>query len=104
MATSFDLRASVAENNNKTYTRLATDKKIGEMTAPGTGPRWRRASLTPRSALRRNLTGQTPEKIVAKQDAIYSELAKVLTRDAASSRATFQAIDRMGHQDQATLS
>ena len=38
---------------------------------------------------------------MAKQDAIYPELA-VSTRDAASSRATFQAIDRMhpgpGHQ------
>lgn len=101
-ATSFDLRASVAENS-KTYARLATDKKIGEMTAPGTVATLAQGKpLNAAQRIAQALTGQTPEKVVAKQDAIYSELAKVLTRDAASSRATFQAIDKMGTRDQAT--
>ncbi|TJU85570.1 MAG: hypothetical protein E5Y10_24400 [Mesorhizobium sp.] len=100
--TSFDLRASVAENS-KTYARQATDRRIGEMTAPG--PIGTLAQGKPLNAVQRiaqALTGQTPEKITAKQDAVYSQLAEILTRGGAQAQPVFDAIQGLGKTDAAT--
>lgn len=100
-STSFDLRASVAENS-KTYARQATDRKVNQMTQPG--PVGTLAQGKPVNALQRivqAVTGQTPDKIAGKQDAIYSQIAEVLTRGGPQAQAIFNAIDGMGQSGQA---
>lgn len=102
VATSFDLRASVAQNS-RTYARQATDARIGEMTAPGAvGTFMQGAPLKGTQRIAQALTGQTPQDIVRRQDGYYSELARLLTQPAAQSQAAFNAIGQMGQTDAAT--
>lgn len=101
-ATSFDLRASVAENS-KTYARQATDKRIKEITEPGVvGTALQGKPVNAAQRLVQVLTGQTPAKVAGKQDRIYSELAEALTRPAQGGKPIFDAIDNLGTSDQAT--
>lgn len=92
VATSFDLRASVAENS-KTYARQATDRRIANITQPG--PVGKLAQGEPINATRRLvqiITGKTPEKIAGKQDAIYSELARLLTAPRTQAAPIFKGM------------
>lgn len=92
VATSFDLLASVAENS-KTYARQATDRRIANITQPG--PVGKIAQGEPINAVRRlvqAITGKTPEKIAAKQDAIYSDLARILTQPRAQATPVFKGL------------
>lgn len=101
-ATSFELRASVAENS-KTYARLATDQGIKDRVAPG--PISRVAAGEPINAAKRvvqALTGQTPEKLRGREDAIYSELATLLTRQGGAGQTVYDALGQLGQTDQAT--
>jgi len=100
--TSFDLKASVAENS-KTYARQATDKRVAQMTEPGAiGQAFQGKPLKATQRIAQALTGQTPEKITARQDAVYSQLADILTRPGGQSQAIFQALQGLGKTDQAT--
>lgn len=101
---SFELRASVAENS-KTYVRLATDRRIKNMTEPGPLglAAQGKAIQAPQRALQA-VTGQTPEDLVARQDAIYSELSRILTQPGAQSRKVFDAIDQILFDDAAIRS
>jgi hypothetical protein len=100
-ATSFDLRASVTENS-KTYARQATDRKIGEMTAPGAvGTLAQGKPLNAMQRVAQVLTGQTPARVTAKQNAIYSQIADLLTRNQGQAQPAFDAIQRLGSSDQA---
>lgn len=99
VATSFDLRASVAENS-KTYARQATDRRIANITQPG--PIGKVAQGEPVNAVRRlvqAITGKTPEKITAKQDAIYSELARILTAPRAQAAPIFKGLHDLSLAD-----
>ncbi|MBN7755494.1 hypothetical protein JYP46_01540 [Nitratireductor aquimarinus] len=99
VATSFDLRASVAENS-KTYARQATDRRIKDMTGPG--PVGRLAQGEPVNATKRIvqlLTGKTPEKIQAREDAVYSQLANLLTRPQASAQRVFSGMNEMSRRE-----
>lgn len=101
-ATSFDLRASVAENS-KTFARQATTQRIADVTKPG--PIGTAAQGEPINATKRivqMLTGQTPEKVAGRQDAIYSELARLLTRPGGAGPDVYNAIRQLGATDQAT--
>jgi len=100
VATSFDLRASVAENS-KTYARLATDRKIGEITEPGTiAKALQGKGIKSAQRLAQVLTDQTPERVAARQEGIYSDLARLLTQP--QSQQVFNAIDNLGKTDAAT--
>lgn len=101
-AMSFDLRASVTENS-KTYARQATDRRIGELTGPG--PIGKAAQGEPIQATKRivqALTGMTPENIRGKEDAVYSEVARLLTRQGGAGQGVYNAIGKLGQTDQAT--
>lgn len=92
VATSFDLRASVTDNS-KTFARQATARRIDNITQPG--PVGKLAQGEPVNATRRLvqvITGMTPEKITAKQDAIYSEIAKLLTAPRAQAAPMFKGM------------
>lgn len=101
-AMSFDLRASVTENS-KTFARQATAKRIGEMTEPGAiGTLAQGKPLNAMQRIAQALTGQTPENISRKQDAVYSEIARALTRRGGAGQNTYDAIGKLGQTDQAT--
>jgi len=99
---SFDLKASVAENS-KTFARQATAAKVAQMTEPGAiGQALQGKPLKAGQRIAQALTGQTPEKITAKQDAVYSQIADILTRPAGQGQQIFQALQKLGTTDQAT--
>lgn len=101
-ATSFDLRASVTENS-KTYARQATDRKISQMTEPGfIGEALEGKPVKATQRIAQLLTGRTPERKMAAQDAVYSQLAKVLTRGGGGAQPVFDAVDKLGQTDAAT--
>lgn len=99
VATSFDLRASVAENS-KTFARQATARRVEGMTAPG--PVGTFAQGEPVNATKRIvqlLTGQTPEKVQGRQDAIYSKLAEILTQPRQQSVNTFSGMNQLAQKE-----
>ena len=99
---SFDLRASVADNS-KTFARQATAAKVSQMTEPGAiGQLLQGKPLNAGKRIAQALTGQTPEKITARQDAVYSQLADILTRPGSQSQQIFQALQGLGKSDKAT--
>ncbi len=98
IATTFELRAGVAENS-LTFARTSTDNTIKDMTA--SGPLRTAAEGEPLKAGKRLiqlLTGQTPARLAERQQAIYSELADHLTRPAAQAIPAFQAMTNFGNQ------
>ncbi len=98
-AKSFDLRAAVADNS-KTFARQATERQVSDVTAPGMFGKL--AAGEPLNAAKRvaqALTGQTPERLVARQGEIYSQLADVLTRPAGQNVLT--ALQGLGQKTQA---
>lgn len=98
ITSSFELRASVAENS-KTYARQAVSGRIDDVTSPGAIKTL--AKGEPINATKRvlqALTGQTPEKITARQNEIYSQIADYLTRPASQSIPAFQAMQNYGSQ------
>ncbi|MCY1233622.1 hypothetical protein D9M72_461720 [compost metagenome] len=98
VATSFELRASVAENS-KTYARQAMSGRIDEMTAPGAvGTLAQGKPLNAVQRVAQALTGQTPEAIAGRQNAIYSDIADVLTRPADQAIPAFRAMTDFGNQ------
>lgn len=101
-ATSFDLRASVSENS-KTYARQATERRIGELTQPGAiGKAAQGEPIKATKRIVQALTGMTPEKIRGKEDAMYSEVARLLTRQGGAGQGAYDAIGKIGRTDQAT--
>lgn len=99
VATSFDLRASVAQNS-KTYARGATDDRIKQMTQPGVvGKAAQGQPINAAKRIVQLLTGHTPEKIVAREDAIYSDLAKLLTKPAQDAVPLFQGIGKLNRAE-----
>lgn len=99
-AKSFDLRASVADNS-KTYARQATQARVDEVTAPGpVGKLLQGEPLKAGKSVVQALTGQTPANVASKQDAIYSEISRVLTRPQGSK--IMDALNLIGKKDQAT--
>lgn len=98
VATSFELRASVAENS-KTYARQAVSGRIDEMTAPGAvGTLAQGKPLNAVQRVAQALTGQTPEAIAGRQNAIYSDIADFLTRPADQAIPAFRAMTDFGNQ------
>jgi hypothetical protein len=98
IATSFELRASIAENS-KTYARQSVDARVKDMSAPG--PIGKVAQGEPVNAVKRLvqvLTGQTPQKIAAREDAVYSELADFLTRSSDQAIPAYKAMTDLGSQ------
>lgn len=104
ISSSFELRASVAENS-KTYARQAVSGRIDEMTSPGAiGTAAQGKPINALQRVAQALTGQTPEAINARQNAIYSEIAEFLTRPAARAIPAFQAMTNFGNQTAANQS
>jgi len=96
---SFNLRASVADNS-KTFARQATEQSIRDVTQPGMIGK--AAQGQPINAMRRFaqvLTGMTPEKIRGREDAMYSELARLLTQRGGAGQRIYDAVGKLGATD-----
>lgn len=103
IATSFDLRASVADNS-KTFARLATNERVSDVA--GQGGAWSAAKQgEPLNATKRiiqALTGETGAAIKGREDEVYNELARLLTRQGGAGQDVYDAIGRLGQTDQTT--
>jgi len=100
-ARSFDLRAAVAENS-KTYARQATDAQIRDVTSPGiVGKLFEAKPLEASKRVVQAITGQTPEAIAGRQNAIYAQLADVLTRPATQAQPMLDAMSNLAGRSQA---
>lgn len=96
---SFNLRASVADNS-KTFARQATEQTIRDATQPGAIGK--AAQGEPINAMRRIaqlITGMTPERIRGREDAMYSEIARLLTRRGGAGQQVYDAVQRLGATD-----
>ncbi len=101
-AQSFDLRASVAENS-KTFARQATEQRVKDMTGPGAiGKAAQGEAIQATKRIVQSLTGMTPERLKGKEDEIFSEIARLLTRQGGAGQGVYDAINRLGQTDQAT--
>lgn len=97
--TSFELRASVAENS-KTYARQATDRRIKEITQPNAVEKVLQGEpVNAGKRIVQLLTGRTPEKITAREDAVYSQIAKLLTQPRQQAVPLFRSIDTLKSAD-----
>lgn len=102
IATSFDLRASVAQNS-ATYARQATDQRVKDITGAG-GVMDAALQGKPLNAIQRvtqAVTGRTPQAMKVKEDAVYSELARLLT-DRRDPFGAAQATQLLGVTDKTT--
>lgn len=96
VATSFELRAGVAENS-KTYARQAVSGRIEDITAPGPlGTLLQGKPLNAGQKLAQMMTNQTPEATTRRQGEIYSELADFLTRPSGQSIPNMQTLTNLG--------
>lgn len=101
-ATSFDLRASVAENS-KTYARQATERGISDRVQPGAaGKAAQGEGIQATKRIVQALTGMTPERLRGKEDQVYSELARLLTRQGGAGQNVYDAMGSISQTDQAT--
>lgn len=102
VATSFDLRASVTDNS-KTFARQATNEGIRERSSAGpvrTAARGEAVNATKRVV--QQMTGETPERIRGREDAVYNELARLLTRPGGAGQDVYDAIQKIGQTDAST--
>ncbi len=100
--TAFDLRAGVAENS-KTFARQATERRIGELTQPGAiGKAVQGEPVNAAKRAVQALTGMTPDKIKGREDAVYSEVARLLARQGGAGKGVYDAIGKLGQTDAAT--
>lgn len=103
IATAFDLRASVADNS-KTFARLATSERVSDVA--GKGGAWSAAKqgepLNATKRIVRALTGETDAALKGREDAVYSELARLLTRRGGAGQDVYNAISQLGRTDAAT--
>lgn len=98
IATSFNLRAAVAENS-KTFARQSLAEGIERTTAPGaigTLAEGRPVNAVQRVA--QALTGRTPEALAARQNVIYSDIADFLTRPSSQTLPAYQALTNLSGQ------
>lgn len=103
IATSFDLRASVT-GNSATYARQNMDARVKDMTGAG-GAMDALLSGRPVNAAQRitqMITGRTPEAMRGKEDAVYAEIARLLTQGYGQSQKALQAAQLLGQTDRST--
>lgn len=98
-AQSFELQGRLA-NNSQTFARTSTNKAVQDM-ASGGGAISTLKQGEPLNASKRiiqALTGETPEAIRGREDAIFSEIADYLTRPASQAIPAFQAMQNFQTQ------
>lgn len=101
IATSFDLRAAVADNS-KTQIRNALQSRVGDLTAEGPFNTLKQGEpIKAGKRLVQLLTGRTPEVIKAQEDRVYGQIVDLLTRGADQSLPAFKAMTDYGAQSAA---
>lgn len=102
VAQSFNLRASLTANS-RTFGRQAINQRVQDMTAPGAiGTAARGEPVNAGRRIIQALTGQTDDALMARQDAIYAEIADLLTRQGGAGQSAYDAAARIGATDAQT--
>lgn len=103
VASSFELRAAVT-TNSRTFGRQAINERVRDM-AGADGPVRTAMRGEPVSATKRiiqALTGETPARQAAREDQLYLELARLLTRRGGAGQQVYDAIGKIGQTDTST--
>ena len=101
-AQSFNLRANVA-TNSRTFGRQAMSQRVADMTEPGViGTLAQGKPINAAQRIAQALTGQTPQRLKSREDAVYAEIADLLTRQGGAGQGVYDAINRIGQTDAAT--
>lgn len=103
VAQSFELRAAVTANS-RTFGRNEIKERVKAM-AGADGPvrtALRGEAPSAMKGLVQALTGETPARQAAREDQLYLELARLLTRRGGAGQQVYDAIGKIGQTDAAT--
>lgn len=103
VAQSFELRAGVT-TNSRTFGRTAMNERVRDL-AGSEGPVRTAMRGEPVNAVKRviqAITGETPARQVGREDALYTELARLLTRRGGAGQDVYDAVSKIGQTDGAT--
>lgn len=103
VAQSFELRAAVT-TNSRTFGRGAINERVKDL-AGADGPVRTAMRGEPVSATKRiiqALTGETPARQSAREDQMFLEIARLLTRRGGAGQQVYDAIGKIGQTDAAT--
>ena len=103
IAMTFDLRAAVTENS-KTFARQNTKETVKTFASPD-GPlasAKRGESLNVAKKFIQKMTGETSEKVLSREQAMFADLAELLTRRGGAGQDVYDAISSLGQTDAAT--
>lgn len=99
-SSAFDLRAATTENS-KTHVRKVINKRISDMSEPGPiGTALEGSPFPATKKIIQALTGRTPERRMAMDDATHSKLSELLTRQATPD--LIGSLEKMGTRDEGT--
>lgn len=103
ITTSFELRAAVT-GNSRTFGRTAINERVRDL-AGADGPVRTAMRGEPFDATKRivqALTGETPARQAAREENVYAELARLLTKQGGAGADVYNAISQIGQTDAAT--
>lgn len=102
VAKSFNLRSKVAQRSD-TFANFSMNQRVSDQTAPGPITKAMRGEgISAGKGVIQSITGETDAALRARNDAIYAEIADILTRRGVDAPAIYSAIQRLGQTDAKT--
>lgn len=102
VAKSFNLRSKVAQRSD-TFANFSMNQRVSDRTAPGPITKAMRGEgISAGKGVIQSITGETDAALRARNDAIYAEIADILTRRGVDAPAIYAAIQRLGQTDAKT--
>lgn len=102
VAKSFNLRSKVAQRSD-TFANFSMIQRVSDRTAPDPITKAMRGEgFSAGKGVIQSITGETDAALRARNDAIYAEIADILTRRGVDAPAIYSAIQRLGQTDAKT--
>lgn len=103
VAQSFELRAAVT-TNSRTFGRQAIGERVKDMSGADTALRAAKKGegVNTYKRIVQALTGETPARQARREDQLYLEMARLLTRRGGAGQQVYDAIGKIGQTDAAT--
>lgn len=102
VAKSFNLRSKVAQKSD-TFANFSMNQRVSDLTAPNPITKAMRGEgVKAGTGVIQLITGETDAALRARKDAIYAEIADILTRRGVDAPAIYAAILKLGQTDAKT--
>lgn len=102
VAKSFNLRSKVAQRSD-TFANFSMNQRVSDRTAPNPITKAMRGEgFSAGKGVIQSITGETDAALRARNDAIYAEIADILTRRGVDAPAIYTAIQKLGQTDAKT--